>query len=275
VSRDDRILPLTRVTAVLITAVLLVAWGILYLVPSETADTFAWTIQPEETALFLGAAYLAGGYWFFSLARGERWHEFAAYFPGITLFTAMLGIATILSWDKFHHDQLTFFVWVFLYATTPFLVPTLYLLNRRTDPGTPEPGDLEVPMGVRVATGVFGAGMLAFALVIFADPDIAIEIWPWMLTELTARVISAFIAAPGLGLIVVSRERRWSGWRPLVLHVVAGTALPLTAAALGWEDFDDDAARWLYLAGLAAPMVAAIGLYAGLERRRTLASAGG
>jgi hypothetical protein len=275
VSRDDRILPVTRVTAIIVTAVLVVAWAILYLFPSETADTFAWTIQPEETALFLGAAFLAGGYWFFSLARGERWHEFAAYFPGITLFTAMLGIATILSWDIFHHDQLIFFVWVFLYAITPFLVPALYLLNRLTDPGTPEPGDLEVPEGVRVATGVLGAAMLAFALVIFADPDVAIDIWPWTLTELTARVISAFIAAPGLGLIVVSHEQRWSGWRPLVLHVVAGTALPLTAAALGWEDFDDDAGRLLYVAGLATLMVAAIGLYAILERRRTLASAGG
>jgi hypothetical protein len=275
VSRDDRILPVTRVTAIILTAVLVVAWAILYLFPSETADIFAWTIQPEETALFLGAAYLAGGYWFFSLARGERWHEFAAYFPGITLLTAMLGIATILSWDQFHHDQLIFFVWAFLYATTPFLVPALYLLNRRTDPGAPEHGDLEVPEGVRVATGVLGAAMLAFALVIFADPDVAIDIWPWTLTELTARVISAFIAAPGLGLIVVSREQRWSGWRPLVLHVVAGTALPLTAAALGWEDFDDDAGRLLYVAGLATLMVAAIGLYAILERRRTLASAGG
>jgi hypothetical protein len=275
VSRDDRILAVTRISAILITAVLVVAWAILYLFPSETGELFAWTIRPDETALFMGAAYLAGGYWFFSLARGERWHEFAAYFPGITLFTAMLGIATIISWEVFHHDQLTFLVWVFLYATTPFLVPALYLANRRTDPGIPEPDDLEVPAAVRLAAGAVGAGMLGFALVIFADPDLAIDIWPWQLSELTARVISAFIAAPGLGLLVVSAERRWSGWRPLVLHVVAGTTLPLTAAALGWEDFDDDAGRWLYVAGLAVLMVAAIGLYASLERRRAQASARG
>jgi hypothetical protein len=267
-SRDDRILPVTRVTAVLVTAVLVVAWAILYLFPSETGELFAWTIRPDETALFMGAAYLAGGYWFFSLARGERWHHFAAYFPGITLFTAMLGIATIIGWEVFHHDQLTFIAWVFLYATTPFLIPALYLLNRRTDPGTPEPGDLEVPARIRLAAGVLGAGMLAFALVIFCSPQVAIEIWPWQLSDLTARVIAAFIAAPGLGLVMLSRERRWSGWRPLVLHVVAGTALPLTAAGLGWSDFEDDAGRWLYVAGLAALMVAAIGLYAGLEARR-------
>jgi hypothetical protein len=274
VRRDDRILPVTRIVAAAVTVVLVVAWAILYLFPSQTQDLFAWTIRPDETALFMGAAYLAGGYWFFSLARGERWHHFSAYFPGVTLFTAMLGIATIISWEVFHHDQLPFFVWVFLCATTPFLVPALYLLNRRTDPGTPEPGDLEVPPHLRLVAGATGAGMLAFALVVFCVPEVAIEIWPWPLSDLTARVVSAFIGAPGLGLLTLSRESRWSGWRPLVLHVVAGTALPLTAAVLGWSDFDEEAGRWLYLAFLAALMLAAIALYAGLEWRRSAAHAG-
>jgi hypothetical protein len=271
VSRDDRILPVTRIVAAAVTVVLVVAWGILYLFPSQTEDLFAWTIRPDETALFMGAAYLAGGYWFFSVARGELWHHFSAYFPGVTLFTAMLGIATIISWEVFHRGQLTFFVWVFLYATTPLVVPALYLANRRTDPGTPEPEDLEVPGALRLAAAATGAAMLAFALVVFCAPQVAIGIWPWQLSDLTARVISAFFAAPGLGLLMLSRESRWSGWRPLVLHVVAGTALPLTAAALGWSDFDDQAGRWLYLSGLAALMAAAIALYAGLESRRSAA----
>ncbi len=42
--RDDRILPFTRIVAAIVMVILVFAWIVLFLLPAETDNRFAWTI---------------------------------------------------------------------------------------------------------------------------------------------------------------------------------------------------------------------------------------
>jgi hypothetical protein len=133
--RNDRVFPETRWVAAIIVPFLAVAFGILYLFPDHTKDLFAWTIQPRMSAMLLGAAYIGGAYFFVRVATLARWHWVKVGFLPVTTFAALLGLATIMHWDRFNHSSISFFAWAGLYFTTPFVVFLLWLRNRSTDPG--------------------------------------------------------------------------------------------------------------------------------------------
>ncbi len=133
--RTDRILPETRWVSAIIVPFLVAAFTILYLYPDHTQELFAWGIQPRMSAMMLGAAYLGGAYFFVRAAANARWHWVQVGFLPVTTFATLMGIATILHWNRFHQGSISFFVWVGLYFTTPFLVFLLWLRNRATDPG--------------------------------------------------------------------------------------------------------------------------------------------
>lgn len=110
--RDDAILPLTRWVAWFILLDLLGAFVILYGISAETERLWAWTIRPRMTAITMGASYAAGAYFFVRVATGSHWHRVAGGFLPVTLFTALVPLATLLHWDRFNHDHPAFFVWL-------------------------------------------------------------------------------------------------------------------------------------------------------------------
>ena len=73
--RTDRILPFTRVVAAIVMVILVFAWFVLYLLPAETDNRFAWTIQPTMTAMVMGAGYGSAIYFFVRLLTERRWHR--------------------------------------------------------------------------------------------------------------------------------------------------------------------------------------------------------
>jgi hypothetical protein len=286
----DRILPEVQGVAALVALVLLTAWGILYLLPTQTRTLFAWPITPSMTAMFMGAAYGAGAYFFARVVLERRWHHVAHYFPGIAVFTWLLGLATLLHWDAFSAEPfslacllepddflgppLAVYTWLALYATTPLVVPLLWLRNRRTDPRTPDPHDAIVPGPVRWAGALVGAALVLGGLALFVFPAALLPYWPWKLSLLTAQVVGAFLAAPGVGLLFCARDSRWSAWRILVQHQVLAVALILLAVflLLGSPDNPQPANPWTWI------YVGVMGLFLGglltllvvMDRRRTL-----
>src|SRR5690349_22833 len=59
-SPTRRLLPAMRVLLIAFCMLTALGFGSLYLLAGNTANTFAWTIQPPLTAAFLGAGYGAG-----------------------------------------------------------------------------------------------------------------------------------------------------------------------------------------------------------------------
>lgn len=268
---DGRILPAARWIAAIVIPFLLLAFAILFFLPGETGTRFAWQIRPPTMAMFMGAGYLGGAYFFARVVTARQWHRVAAGFLPVTSFTWFMLAATILHWDRFSHERLGFQLWLILYLVTPLLVPWLWVRNRAADPKTPERGEVLVPPPVRWLTGGIGLLFLASAIAFFLSPSMAVTIWPWTLTPLTARVMAGWISLMGVGAVVVSRDRRWSAWRIEVESIILWQALVLVAAVRNLGDFSSPL-NW-YLLATAAGLLGALAIYAGLEARRRAAQA--
>ena len=262
----------TRWVCLLVALILAAAVALLYVSPGSTDELFAWTIQPEMTPLFLGAAYGAGVYFFARGFRTSDWHRISAGFPAISLFAAMMLIATLLHWDRFNGGDaptmaaISFYAWVAVYIVSPFLVGAIWVLNRGADDGRPAAGDTVVPPRIRTLARVGGIAMLASAATFFLCPQVAIDIWPWELTELTARVMASFIAEAGALALLLSFDRRWSAWRILVQTAAIGSLLLGVASIRAWSDFDTaNPLTWVLVISIAGTLVGTLALWNRLD----------
>jgi hypothetical protein len=267
-ARDGRILRSTHWASLVVFAILVPALVILWGMPGRTADAWAWTIMPELTPIFLGAGYGAGAYFFLRTFLAKRFHPSAAGIFGAAFFAALMLIATIIHWDRFNHGDaplvgaLVFYGWVGVYILSPFAVFALWWFNRRTDTGEAAVGEAIVPAWVRRVAQVVAAVLLVEAAVFFLSPQTAIDIWPWTLTPLTARVIASFTAQVGIGALLLSLDRRWSAWQLIVQTFFVATALLLVGAIRAWDDFDTgNVMTYLYVGCLVACDVALLLLY--------------
>ncbi|OLT53281.1 hypothetical protein BJF88_12505 [Cellulosimicrobium sp. CUA-896] len=264
---DDRVLPFTLGVSWLVLPFLLVALVLLYLLPESTDRLFAWTIEPPLTAMFLGSAYM-GGIWFFTqVVRLRRWHRVQYGFPAVVLFAMLLGAATLLHWDRFHHGHVSFVAWAVLYVTTPFLALVALLLNRSADPGVPEQLDVRVPRPVRLVLGIGGGVALLAGLVLFAVPSVGIELWAWELTPLTARVVGAVLTLPGAVDLWLLVDDRWTSFRWMFQAQLASLALINAAWIVERDDLLwDRPLAWLFAGGVAGALVVYAALYLWGER---------
>ncbi len=255
--RDDRILPFTRIVAAIVMVILVFAWIVLFLLPAETDNRFAWTIEPTMTAMVMGAGYGSAIYFFVRLLTERRWHRVTLGFFPITVFTWMMLGATFLHWDRFHHGSLPFRLWFWIYLITPVLVPVVWLMNRGHDPRTLEARDALFPRWIRGAMLVIGVGMLGIAAWLYLWPGSAINTWPWALTPLTARAAASFVALPGVAWIAMAVDGRWSAARVMLTTVAFGLVLLLIAVTRAWDQFDHgNPLSIIYVAGLVATLLA-------------------
>jgi hypothetical protein len=247
-----------------------VLWG----TPGETADRWAWTIEPDLTPIFLGSGYAAGAYFFWRTFRAERWHPSSPGVLGASVFAALMLVATLIHWDRFNHGHapflagFAFYAWTIVYIVSPPAVFWLWWRNRATDPRKPAASDQMLPRSVLMTARLVGVSAVVGGAVFFISPDTAIDIWPWQLTPLTARVIASFTVQVGVGALVLSFDRRWSAWRLITQTYFIATAFLLVGAARAWDDFDSgDAATYVYLGALIAGDLALAILYLRRERR--------
>ena len=273
-SPNDRVLPATRILSIAIIPFLVVAFVLLYFWPSadDTGRLFAWRIIPSFTPMVLAAVYLGGAYFFFRAARAQQWHTVGGGFLSVGLFATLMGIATILHWSLFIHTNLAFWLWAVLYFTTPFLVFAVWWRNRSEQPPTP-PGALLVPIPAARLIGVAGVLAAAASVVLFLFPGLAIDVWPWTLTQLTARVMGAIFALGAVGVAAL-HHRRWSGMQ--ILLQVEGLMLALIAVAAlrARDEFDPSKPlTWLFAVGFVALAAGSAILYARMQQRAARAGA--
>lgn len=254
--QDDRILPLTRWVAWIVIPFLAAAFIILYVDGQHLEQWFSWQIPSRLTTALMGAGYIGGAYFFLRVGFGRKqrqiqldtgqggnsnlqisaptpsWHEVHLGYGPVTLFTIFMLLATVLHWDKFLTDNWPFWVWLVIYVVTPLLVPLVWLINRGRDPGMPEPGDRLVPGWLRIIMGAAGLILLLLTTAAFIYPDVLINMWPWTLTPLTARVMAGFHAILGVGALVMASDQRWSAWRIPMQSIVVWYGLMLLALFL-------------------------------------------
>ncbi len=253
---------------VVIVPFLVLAFVVLYPLPSRTGHLFAWHIHPDLTGMVLAAAYLGGAYFFTRAAAARAWHLIKAGFAPVCLFATLMGVATIVHWDTFNHASVAFWLWSVLYFTTPFLVLATWLRNRRHD-RVPEPGDLLLEPTATWLIAAVAIVALATGVFLFTAPAAAIAVWPWTLTPLTARVLGAVFCL-GLAGVAAPLDRRWTTAR-LPLQV-AGVMLVLIIVAGVREHRALDPTNpltWLLAAGFVALLAAGSSFYFRMTRAST------
>ena len=262
-------LPATRALSAFIIPFLVVAFVVLYGVPDDTDKWFAWTIKPAMTPMMLGAVYLGGAYFFVRAFRATAWHTVKAGFVAVGSFASLMGVATILHWDRFNHDHVAFWLWGGLYFTTPFLVWGVWAANRRRD-SVAGPGDLLLPPAARTIMAGTGALAVVAGAYLFLLPSQAIETWPWTITPLTSRVLGAIFVLGVAGLGVLT-DARWTAARIMLQVQVFMLSLILLAAVRAHDDFDGGSAlTWLLLGGFVAATASAALLLVTMDNRRRL-----
>jgi hypothetical protein len=246
---------------------LLVAFVLLYFFPNDTRHYFAWDVQPELTPMIMGAGYIAGAYFFARVAFATRFHRVHVGFLPVTAFTIFMAAGTFAHLDRFLTHHVAFWIWVGLYVTTPILVPLAWLNNRRTDPGTPEPGEPPLPHGVRIALLSVGALQSLVALVLLLSPHTMIAHWPWLLTPLTAQTLGGWFALPGITAIMMGLDGRPSAIHITLQSQAIGLALILLAAARDWGSFDtSNELSYVFVIGLGGLLVGLLALELYLRR---------
>ena len=265
--QDDRILLQTRLVLIVVVPFLLLAFLILYFFPDLSGERFAWAIKPHMTALFMGSGYLGGAYMFIFAIFGKRWHRIKAAFPPVTAFTVAMLLATVIHWDRFDLSHFPFQLWLFLYIVTPFIVPYLWIKNRVTDPGTPEPDDLTVPILAKWAFMAFGVMGIGMAIFMFISPQSIIAIWPWTLSPLTARILGGWFGLLGVGGLYASQDSRWSAWRVPLQSITFWGILILLGAFMNPTDFTNGLWNPFTIGTMVVIVVLAV-FHAGMEIRR-------
>jgi hypothetical protein len=263
--RDDRVLRGTRWLSAAITPFLLVAFVLLYLFPADTQRLFAWTIRPTMTSMVLASAYLGGAYFFVRVLREPRWSAVATGFASVTVFATLLGVATVIHWDRFNHGHPAFWVWAALYFTAPALVLAAWLANRRYAAASRADEPSLGPLAT-TAVGLVGLVALAQGAVMFVAPARMIAVWPWMLTPLTCRVVGAVLCLGAAGAGVLA-DRRWTSVRLMLQVEVVMVALMLVAAVRARSQIDPGRPlTWLLLGGFLCLLVGSAYLWARFER---------
>ena len=266
--RDDGVRPFTRVVGAAVLPFLAAAVVLLYILPTRTEQLFAWTILPPLTAMFLGAAYI-GGIWFFvRVVAGRRWHRVKFGFPAVVVFAGLLAIATFVHWDRFHFGHISFYTWVTLYVVTPFLVAAAALVNWPADPGGFEERDYDVPFAPRAALALIGALALVCGLLMFVFPAALVDSWAWQLTPLTARVVGAILTLPGAVNLWLLVDSRWSAFRWIFQAELASLTFIVIAVVVARDDLAwSRPAAPVFVAGILISLAAFAAFYAYCERR--------
>jgi hypothetical protein len=265
---NDQVLVQTRWLAAVIVPFLAAAFVILYLFPARAPEWWAFPMDARISALWMGAGYIAGAYFFVRTLVAKRWHHVAVGFWPVAVFATLLGLATLLDWSSFSHGRPAFVAWAGLYFTTPALVPLAWWLNRPADTGEFDVNDAVFSAPVRRVMAIISAAIICAGLFLFVWPRVAVALWPWTLTPIAARVMGAWFVLPGVFGVTIAQERRWSAVRYAIQSQSLGVALILLGVLLTWRELDPtNLLTWLLLLGMVGLLVVLAVLYVTFERR--------
>jgi hypothetical protein len=244
--------------------------GVLLFVLSEHTDSsFSWTIEPPLTAAFLGASYWAACVLFGWSLRGRSWAQARPALLPAFVIAALLLVATIVHFDRFHKDLFGYF-WLSAYVAVPPLMLLALWRQLRAHEAGPRPGRPLQP-ALRAALGIQALAMAGVGIALFASPTSADSLWPWALTPLTARAVGAFLigfAAAAAQAVAENDVIRLAG--SALAYTVLG-ALELVAVLRYSSELDGSGARGtIYVAFVATVLAVGIWGLAGVRRAERL-----
>lgn len=273
-TRDDSILLATRIAHFVLAIAVAPSAYILTIHPDETATRFAWPLAPTMSAMFFGSLYFAVIYSFLTVTFAKRWHEVEQVLWATFPVLVCLGVVTVLHWEKFAHGTVRFSIWAAAYLVFPPFLLLVLVLNRRRDPRTPSPEDIEVPRIVRRAALWFAILVSLVAAALLFAPTFMAGVWPWPIKPLASQALGGLLTAAATVQFAVAFEKRWSALRLVARSAILWMSMLLVSVVRAFEQFDTSRpGTWVFLAFLGLEWVLAVGTYVVLESQRKRAVA--
>lgn len=219
-------------------AVLAVIAGVLlFPLATETDRFFSWTIEPPVTAAFLGAAYWAAALLLGWAARRREWASARTALPPVATIAVLLLVTTLIHLDRFDLDSIFGWFWLVVYVcVTPLLAWLVWRQLRDAEPVArglhPFPGVLRLLLAAQAVI------LLASGAALLVAPVDAAEIWPWVLTPLTARAVGSFLVGFGVAAAFALWENDIVRLRGVAWAWCALGALELVVAATRSAELD-------------------------------------
>jgi hypothetical protein len=158
-----------------------------------------------------------------------------------------------------------------VYALEPPVLFAIYMHQLRV-PGTDPPRLTPTPKWFLELISVQAVVVLVAGVALFVAPDDAASWWPWTLTPLTARAITAWLIGLGLVLAYSVREKDFTRLRPAAASYTVLGVLQFVALARYPDEVDWGAFRtWVYIAFLVSVLF--VGLYGWARSRMVSPSA--
>lgn len=226
----------------------------LYLFPDDTDRFFAWTLQPQLSATFMGAGYAAGVLLSVLSYRPQPWVVTRTATITVFVFTVFMTMATFLHIENMHLDsgpataRLAAWLWMVVYVVVTPLLGVLIVLQMR-NPGTDPPRTAPLPSGLRLALAVLGVAMLGIGIAVFLAPSTLDGVWPWAITPLAGRALAAWIVAIGWAGLQVAYENDLRRVTPAAATFAVLGVLWLVGALRGSSDMRwERPSAWIYVA---------------------------
>ncbi len=268
---DDHITLLARLAVWPLVVLSGIFGPMLFLLPHLTDTIWSWPIQPPMSAVVLGAGYIFGSIAFASLLLRNQWHALSVALMTTWVFSVVMLAATLIHLDRFFLGTMRFNVWFVIYVALPILLPVIGLVNRRHS-APRKPDELVFAGPVRIALLLAGVLVLAFGVFMFVYPPGAAAVWPWLLTPLMSRVLSAWVMFLGLAGCLVFFEPRYSAYRAPLPGIIIWAVALLVGSLLHLDNFNfQRPAAWLWflaVVGLIASTALAFGVFEWMAYRR-------
>ncbi len=271
---DNSLHPLTRVSYLPLAFLTAIFGPVLVLFPGSTEDYWSWPIHPDLSAVWVGAAFTFGAVAIVTMLVRGRWTEAIVPVTSTLAFAIVILAATLIHHDRFFVGRVSYYVWLAIYVYLPISLPLMLLLNRSRDPGV-QPGEMLLSARLRLLLGTAGALITVYSLALILGVDRALDLWPWPLAPLMAKVVGAWLLFLGAGGLCATFERRYAAYRFYFPEASFWFALLFCAALANDGDFDAGAAEPVFLVVLAAAAIGALAIFLLLERKagRALARA--
>jgi hypothetical protein len=265
--RDDRLIPLARIAFGFLAVLSIIYGPLLYLYPGGTARYWAWEVQPEMSAVWLGAGYILAAIFLSTILFLGRVQKLFVALLTVWSFSCAMLFATLIHIDRFFVDRLAFWAWFFIYLIVPIAVPAFWLLNKKHAIPHQE-GELQFPKNSAYLGAFIGFGLFLLAAMLIFNPAVAASFWPWNLTPLMSRVIGGWILALAAAALSLVFERRYLSYREFIPE--AGVWLVLILIG-GWrysEQFDfSRPSTYIFFGGLSLLALSMFYLFFSWESR--------